>query len=281
MTAVITLGCLSVGMFLIGYNFLPSTARSLSADSTGAWVSPVDDLMKAVGPVASIVVEATDLSTDGSSTELARYPLMEFQYATSGGILKRIDYAVDKSRSPSRTYTYDNKGKLIQENYHNAVDGEIDIETTYLYDAQGRPFEAISHDTKPNSLLSKEIYVHDPKRNYVEVNEYWGQPLRAKVGYLKDALGKVVERQQLSTLVQGQASLGYAGKTNFTYNDKGDVVQELSYGVDGNLASRKTFTYEYDSYGNWIKRTSTTEQIDGTSIETINDILYRKITYYP
>ena len=61
--------------------------------------------------------------------------------------------------------------------------------------------------------------------------------------------------------------------TTYLYNDHGDIIRMESKYPSYNQESLYIFTYEYDKWGNWIKKTRTT---DSTSF----DITERKITYY-
>jgi hypothetical protein len=72
-------------------------------------------------------------------------------------------------------------------------------------------------------------------------------------------------------------------RSNYRYDDRGNVIQELR--TDGSANDRFTYEYEYDSRGNWTRRISTRvygsplgrASADVTDIVTITR---RTITYY-
>jgi YD repeat-containing protein len=91
------------------------------------------------------------------------------------------------------------------------------------------------------------------------------------------------------------------GRVVFSYNDRGQVLEEAVYEPDSTLASKTVFTYdeegklvgeahlsknasgewkvsyEYDSHGNWVKRTKPNTDHMGRKYMYVE---HRTITYY-
>lgn len=63
----------------------------------------------------------------------------------------------------------------------------------------------------------------------------------------------------------------------YFYNENGDLVSSRNYrGTEDNNSMHQDYTYEYDSHGNWIKRTNI---IDLGSV-SISQVMTRDIEYY-
>mgnify|MGYP006173506129 CR=1 FL=1 len=71
------------------------------------------------------------------------------------------------------------------------------------------------------------------------------------------------------------------GRALSILDDKGNVIERTGFGYDGSLSSKISYTYEFDSHGNWTKRTSSRDggrerlrQLNPPSVHV------RTITYY-
>lgn len=72
-----------------------------------------------------------------------------------------------------------------------------------------------------------------------------------------------------------------AGKQQYKYDDKGNILEMTLRGKDGSILSREKYNYEFDEFGNWKKMTSFVAVYENGDIgyEPI-EITYRTITYY-
>jgi len=69
--------------------------------------------------------------------------------------------------------------------------------------------------------------------------------------------------------------LGYTYE--FSYNEKGDIVLERSYGDGQDSKSETAYRYVYDAKGNWIKRE--TFRTNAYKDHLLEEVVKRKITY--
>ena len=127
--------------------------------------------------------------------------------------------------------------------------------TTIIYNKRGFPVKTSwDFDSKANEPWYEW---YDDGRIKGIGSKYWGKL------YEYDSLGRLVKETHQDKLV-----------VTFTYNENGDIAQ-IQYDPNGNLFYNKgkvtttSYTYKYDSHGNWI------EQYSGKTLETI-----RTITYY-
>lgn len=268
----LALGCLFV---IVRPSF---TSQSYQAQRT--FKEPDDDLDEFVGKVKSITVEIEEHEFTTHFMDFGnRYKRKLFQtskFDRDGKRVEKFHYRIDGVALPKTTYSYDRNGVLLKENYYSAVSGEPYFETIYAYDSQGKVKEEISKNIEDNSVFSRKLYSHDPKRNYTEVVEYDSHNvLRGKIGFTWNNLGKVGE--VLSFSPKGEILL----KGTVTYDEKGNAAELVYSLTDGSGQKRKKYTYDFDEQGNWVKKTLYHLETDeGKSFYKLMNITYRTIVYY-
>src|SRR5262249_15712502 len=90
------------------------------------------------------------------------------------------------------------------------------------YDEKRRPTEEVVSYTH-GSVTRRSVYAYDPKGNRTQ-----------SLSYARD---------------------GSITTTVYTYDTKGNMTLRTTYAADGSLLDNLTYTYEFDSTGNWIKQT--------------------------
>jgi protein TonB len=71
------------------------------------------------------------------------------------------------------------------------------------------------------------------------------------------------------------------GKEVYKYDDKGNIVEMTLHDESGTLLSKEIYTYEFDSFGNWTKMTTSVAVIEGGKVSfEPTEVTYRTITYY-
>lgn len=183
--------------------------------------------------------------------------------------------AIGGSLAEKSIHSYDAEGHRTATATYNG-DGVLLKKTTYAYDARGNLTEMVSSDDA--GLIEKTAYTCDEK----------GQPTEEVVYY---AHGAVTLRSVYSYDPKGNRtqSLSYAHdgsvtKTVYTYDTKGNVTACATYAADGSLTDNLTYTYEFDSTGNWIKQMeSICDPLaqSGKSACAPSAVLSRTITYEP
>ncbi|PWT87399.1 MAG: hypothetical protein C5B55_14865 [Blastocatellia bacterium] len=72
-----------------------------------------------------------------------------------------------------------------------------------------------------------------------------------------------------------------AGKEEYKYDDKGNIIEMTLRNDQGNILSREAYSYTFDSIGNWTKMvTSLVVFEDGQLKREPVEITYRTLTYY-
>lgn len=71
------------------------------------------------------------------------------------------------------------------------------------------------------------------------------------------------------------------GKEVYKYDDKGNITEMTLLDESGALLGKEIYAYEFDSFGNWTKMTTSVAVIEGGKINfEATEVTYRVITYY-
>ncbi|MFJ1435169.1 hypothetical protein ACILFN_07460, partial [Capnocytophaga canimorsus] len=119
------------------------------------------------------------------------------------------------------SYIYNEQGNLIEDNRYNS-DGSLSRKTACKYDTNGNRIEENWYNSD-GSLSWKTAFKYDTNGNLIEANSY-----------------------------NSDGSL--SGKTACKYDTNGNLIEANGYNSDGSLYATDIYTYEYDKYGNWVKR---------------------------
>jgi hypothetical protein len=143
-------------------------------------------------------------------------------------------------------YLYDNNGRLNRVIY--GVPGHIDT-LTVLYDDRGFPTK-----TSGDKLTKPWYEWYDDGRIKGIGSKHWSKR------YEYDSLGRLKKESYQDKHV-----------VTYTYNEQGDIalMEENSNGTNQGKVTKTSYTYKYDSHGNWI------EQYRGKTL-----IIIRIINYY-
>ncbi len=202
------------------------------------------------------------------------------EFTNTGSLYYKIKYAYnkkenktivshfDKEEKPTvkKLWSYNNKGQLT-EILDYTKDNKADWRYVYTYNTNGNRIMMESY--KPDSTLySKTTYSFDAKGN--------------ETGYLLQTPGYANSAKKYSYDDKGNKTeeIWLDGKNEITfrfvrlYDAYGNVIEEQKYNGKDKQLDKATWKFEYDSKGNWIKRT----QYNSDGIEF--DIAERTITYY-
>jgi len=169
-------------------------------------------------------------------------------YDDQGRRAKITQVNPDGSMNHFRMLSYD-EGDQIREKFFSP-DGTPRQEVTRRFDVRGWLTEEISTDPD-GSIRQKNIFTYDEHGN----ETCW-----------------IVEMRGASRELRFNRS--------YTYDVRGNVSERINYSADGSVVSKETFAYEFDDHGNWIKRTSSQQSINGDSRSFNTEITYRTIKYF-
>jgi len=170
-------------------------------------------------------------------------------------------------------YEYNEKNQCIKEDEY---EGKIKYTTTYTYNDKGLCSEQIWSDAVGGTKILTETFKYNDAGKVTEFKCDWAvdDTLEAQ-DYTITKMYNAKNQLFVSTQTNG------AGVTTssamFRYDDKGNETEMLIISVDIRTKITKeekiSYTYEYDTTGNWIKKTSFAEGVVDYTEE-------RVITYY-
>ena len=243
-------------------------------------------------------LKCVDFNRDGSMAQTLVYT-----YDAEGRRIGYEDYTPGLSAARKHLYVLDAKGNRVEYKIIQPTGAAADEKYLYKYDANGnRIAEELYHKTSLISrnenaydtqgrLISQTIYNPDGSvssriRNALaadgkstERTRYDGDLLTYKVRYTYDKKGKLAELETTGSYVEMDADAdGYVtGKMVYVYKGKDQPKETLVFNPDGSL--REKIVVEYDSHGNWTKRTHRVRSAQ-TGKEVPLQIEYRTITYH-
>jgi hypothetical protein len=247
-------------------------------------------------------------SVTPSGSELVDY---EYCYRVSfdrHGNQLEGDYC-DEERGFDYAYEYDSGGNIIKSNWYSWSSHDLELTNLYKYDSTARVIEEV---TQPGAPLSSEpetraTMKYDRMGNMIEADTFeseggliskwtgrWeGGKLIESVSYGLD--GAVRDKQDYKYNNDGQkieatsydSKLSLAGRETFQYDREGNEIEYALYNGNGSLVTREVYgQYEFDSNGQWTKRTATLE-FNSALVWEVDMVMqhaeytgYRTITYY-
>jgi hypothetical protein len=220
----------------------------------------------------------------------------------NGRIVEYIVYEMDGTPGSRFTYEYDARGNKVEEDFYSWTGTRIG-RLVYTYDEAGRRLTETSYD-RDAGVSWKVINSYDAGARSVERTQYQGSVLRYKVLTRHDDKGRVVEQETLEFNAPRNLHTDHApvpGKITYAYNDSDRTREVSTYIPNGALKKREVhtsdergnetvwtnaydggtllFKFEYDTYGNWTKKTRLTLAA-GAKEPELQGVEYREITYF-
>ena len=242
-------------------------------------------------------VKRIDFNRDGSVAQTLIYT-----YDAEGRCTGYEDYTPGLNTPRKHVYSLDPLGNRTEYKIVQPNGSAADEKYLYKYDTNGnRVAEELYHKT---SLISRNENAYDDQRRLItqviynpdgtvssrisnsfasdgkplERVRHDGDLLTYRVRYTYDSKGRLTELETVGSYVEIDSnSEGYVtGKVVYVYKGKDYPKEALTYNQDGSL--RDKVVLEYDSTGNWIKRTRLVRAAT-TRKEVPVHVEYRTITY--
>lgn len=156
---------------------------------------------------------------------------------------------------------FDNQGRLIQET--TFVNGESSSQVNFQYITGG-------YEVKYYPTLQSDATIYAKKNGVVKITATSvGKKIYPYDTYYLDKNEKIIKNIKYPRLMLGTSP--YATKY-YSYNSHGDVVKEELVWSSNGRRDNKTYSYEYDTQGNWISKMSK----NGNEIEWLRrEIVYK------
>jgi len=231
-------------------------AHSITFDSNGNHIESVQSSYQVGGPTGDVKIRTV------------------YQYDSKKNKKESLSYKEDGTLSSKSVYTFDVKGNLI-ETVMYGPQGSLGIRIVEKYDEKEKNTETISY--KPDgSIYARYVNTYDEKGHLKEKISYKAdKSIDYKVIYTNDEKGRMTE----SLIYKADGSLDE--KRVYSYNEKGYETKVDVYNADGLPHEKETYAYEFDSVGNWIKKTTKKWVSKKGKLEAEPPyIVKRTITYY-
>ncbi|MDO8683182.1 MAG: hypothetical protein Q7N50_06845 [Armatimonadota bacterium] len=168
---------------------------------------------------------------------------------------------------------YNRQGDLIQRDIYKQ-DKSLDYGFKIKYSSDGRVIELTCYDSA--GMFSREVYIYG-KGNARESRKY-------------NSKGKLESYSAYTPLPKGN---GYDYKSESykpasskakllrRYDAKWNLLSETLFNPSGNVDYKLSYSYKYDSRGNWIRKTTSLMRAgDGNTKPKPVEVTRRRITYY-
>ena len=254
------------------------------------------------GSVKTIQIEIVrGLNPAEPSTESAKILLLKESFDRNGNVTKSLVNDEDGVQRSAHgwKYTYDNEGREIRKEYLDS-DGRVTSIGVTRYEGRERaeltqynPDGTVNHiwesffdsrgrlvrDTRnyPTGLGWEHLYKYDTGGRLIErINRELGGKVLDTGEWTYDDHGT-----QTSWIVyKGDGTKIQMFKSQFEYDGDGNISERRDYDPDGSLFNKETYTYQFDSQGNWTRLTKTRQRFSRKAITYQQEVLYRQITYF-
>ncbi|HEY7544524.1 MAG TPA: energy transducer TonB [Blastocatellia bacterium] len=185
----------------------------------------------------------------------------------------------EEARRVDEIVKYDAQGNLTDRTSY--ARGRAYVKTVFSYDAEGSRREEITHLAKPGQKEPNEtehyrrVYKYDKDGNRGEELFYSADgKLLEKTAYFYDSNGNVKETESSGKRLAG------VSRCSIRRGDRGEELETTCKYSKSADSLKKTYEYEFDSAGNWIKRVmSMLINISSGETRLIKEATYRKIVY--
>jgi hypothetical protein len=183
-------------------------------------------------------------------------------------------YGEEGTPTEKRVATFEANGNETESTTYNDK-GSVKYRFVHKYDLSGNETEVVSYRSD-GSIILKIVNTYDEKGNLKEVTAYkTDQTVDYRVVNTYDKQGNMIE----SIIYKADGSL--EEKRTYTYNENGYEKEKIVYNPNGSMREKETYDYEFDSVGNWIKKTTKKWVPKEGKLEAeVPYIVKRTITYY-
>jgi hypothetical protein len=129
-------------------------------------------------------------------------------------------------------------------------------------------------DKKPDPRYDRRFeFKYDEKKRLIEQTDFLsnGEISWRRVFKYEGNQKEELNYQEARSLTQ---------RTVYTLDDEGNKIERTIFEPDGTVRSKISFTYEFDSKGNWTRRTSSWNVVDEKLRQFEPTTIVRTITYY-
>lgn len=212
--------------------------------------------MSLKGTMTSLSVSTFNVKMKGGKSESVDLQLTQsYKFDSSGNATETV-IAFPNNKEIKYTYLYED-GRLV------SLKGK-ESAYNYTYDEKGNRKEEL-YVNKNGKVLERTEFTYDKNNRCIRKITSNEMSRLASIEMKYDAKGNLCERS-VSTID------GDDTRTVYTYNEKNLVEKEKVYNKRNRLVRTYTYSYRYDSIGNWVQK-YTTEN------DEFNELMEREFKY--
>lgn len=167
----------------------------------------------------------------------------EIEYDSTGNKLKETFYHTNGNKAQYIIYEYNILDKLIRDTMYTSDGSEVMAANTHTYNEQGD--EILNISKRIDELtVEKYEYVYDDSDAIVNVTMHKDDEFSYELRYTYDQKGNVLEQGYYDE--NGEYNSGY----EYTYDEKGNMIKEKHNSESSNFEVIRT----YDDIGNLIEK---------------------------
>jgi hypothetical protein len=256
-----------------------------------------------IGPVRTMRIERQTVANAGGQVkEAERMFYMSETFDEKGNLTEQSLYDPEEKKENKYrwTHSYDDRGRETQTLFLDA-EGRLTNTGVLAYDNKGRRVEntQINPDGSTNHIQSflfddrgnqiREIYrkpdgtpfhsvtrSYDEKSRVLEAIFFNGEVMDHRSVMTYDDHGEKVSW----TVYKPDGTPVLMFKKTQVYDSRGRVTAATYYQSDNSVTSKESISYEDDSHGNWIQRTTSREVFEKNGVRVESDIFFRTLTYF-
>jgi hypothetical protein len=206
----------------------------------------------------------------------------EIQYLSETPLMRMGTHSLlttyNEKGNKVRTESYDFKNNLEQIEVFGYLDGSRVSASRYIQREYSPPFGTTSpglpSNKPPDPRYERRFdFKYDEKKRLTEMTDF-------------SSNGDMLERHVYKYEGNRKEELGYARDGSLRWHtlnildDKGNEIEHTSFAPDGSVFSTASFTYEFDSNGNWTKQTTSWKVHSNKPRFEPPSVRLRTITYY-
>lgn len=212
------------------------------------------------GPVKSVHTEIQFLSDAQLNESLTGTTLTTF----------------NKNGNKVRTESYDFKNNLDQIEVYGYLDGSRVSASKFIQREYSLPVGTMglpSNKKKDPRYQQRFEFKYDEKKRLTELTLF-----SSNGEILERSVYKYEGNQEEKLIYSQNGSL--VRRNLYILDDKGNVIEDTGFRADGSVYAKRSYSYEFDSNGNWTKRTSSGNVLSKRPGLEPPSIQLRTITYY-
>lgn len=179
-----------------------------------------------------------------------------YSYNLDGNISEIFNYDSDGKLWSKRTQKYSSNGEIIESCFYDGQGKFVQVNDSFYFD-NGNILSRTSYSYTNGQLLEENYFNY----RYGEIDSYERIDYKYLDGNLYETIRTTNNKATITKFypnnkIKEQTNYYNGNKIGyFKFDELGNHLESVEYIFNGELSSKRSFLYEYDSNGNWIKLT--------------------------